>query len=99
VARQPRNDDEWLARLESEDERTVIAALHAACPCSGSSRRFQDYKDLLARLQKDPRPAVRKTALHLEYDAFEELRKDDASASDRRGGRRRDALRRVGLVG
>jgi hypothetical protein len=102
VPRPPRDDEDWLAQLESDDEILVVSALHAACPCRGPARRYEEYMDLLHRFQKDPRPRVRKVALHLEYDAFEELTKDDERAAGwqrnrpggngRRGEHRKDAI-------
>ncbi len=81
MSTKPRTDEQWLADLESDDEAVVISALHAACPCSGSSRRYEEFMSVLHRFQKDTRAGVRKTALHLEQDAFEELAKDDERAS------------------
>jgi len=49
VPRHPHTDEEWLERLESDDETVVISALHSACPCGGSPRRFEEYKALLTR--------------------------------------------------
>jgi hypothetical protein len=102
VSATPRTDEQWLADLECDDEAVVISALHAACPCRGSSRRYEGFTAMLQRFQKDPRPAVRKTALHLEYDAFEELTKEDERSAGwvrnrpggngRRGERRRNAI-------
>jgi hypothetical protein len=98
VSTKPRTDEQWLADLESDDETLVISALHAACPCRGSARRYQEFMPILLRLQKDSRSAVRKTALHLEYDAFEELTKEDELAAgwirNRPGGNSRRGARR-----
>jgi hypothetical protein len=80
VARQLHTDEDWPERLNCDDETVVISALRAACPCGGSSERYEEYKQLLTRFQKDPRPHVRKVALHLQQDAFEELAKDDEVA-------------------
>ncbi|MEY2469469.1 MAG: hypothetical protein QOF21_2167 [Actinomycetota bacterium] len=80
MSTKPRSDERWLVELDSDDEATVISALHAACPCSGSSDRYERYLFILRRFEKDVRPAVRKTALHLQLDAFEELAKEDERA-------------------
>jgi hypothetical protein len=42
VPRNPRTDEDWLERLESDDELLVISALHSACPCGGSARRYEE---------------------------------------------------------
>jgi hypothetical protein len=99
VPRRPRTDDDWLERLQCDDETLVISALHSACPCGGSARRFEEYKQVLERFQKDPRMNVRKVALHLAQDAFEELTKQDEVAAgwirNRAGGNgKRGELRR-----
>ena len=71
---------QWQARLRSNDERQVVSALHAACPCTGSSETYEADMAILQRFKKDPRPEVRKVALHLEVDALEELAKQDERA-------------------
>lgn len=76
-----RPDSEWRADLESDDEARVVSALHEACPCSGSAELYEKFLPLLNRFKKDPRPEVRKVALHLEVDAFDRLRKDEEEAA------------------
>ena len=93
----------WLSDLESDDESVVISALHSACPCSGSAELYQDFMPLLHRFKKDPRPRIRKVALHLEQDALEQLAVEDEVAggfrrnrpggNGRRGETRRAAVR------
>lgn len=48
---------------------------------SGSYEAYEAHMAVLHRFKKDPRPAVRKVALHLEVDALEELAKQDDRAS------------------
>lgn len=69
--------NDWLDDLESSDPAVVIAALHRACPCTGSAELYERFMPVLARFRKDPRPAVRDVALHLERDALDELQKQD----------------------
>ena len=76
----------WLADLRSGDAARQIRALHAACPCSGSSCLYERYMPLLHELKKDPRPEVRRVALHLDEDALEV----SAIADERAGGYRRN---------
>lgn len=92
----------WLDDLESDDEALVKRALHAACPCSGSSELYEQYMVILHRFKKDPRPAVRKVAIHLEVDAMERLSMEDEWASGfvrnrPGGGGRRGEVRRPDL--
>ena len=93
MSTRPRTNEQWLEQLESDEESVVISALHAACPCGGSSERYETYMHVLRRFEKDPRSAVRKVALHLQLDAFEELAKDDERAAgfvrNRPGGNER----------
>lgn len=77
----PKTDADFLDSLASDDAEVVVAALHAACPCGGSSERYEAFLDVVRGFEKDPRPAVRKAAMHLQYDAFEELTKDDERAA------------------
>ena len=72
---------QWQVDLDSADEAEVVSALHAACPCTGSSETYEAYMVLLHRFKKDTRPGVRKVAIHLEVDALEELAKQDERAS------------------
>ena len=76
----------WLDDLRSGDEARQIRALPAACPCSGSSRLYEQYMDELHELKKDPRPAVSRVARHLDEDALEV----SAVAEERAGGYRRN---------
>lgn len=71
----------WLADLGSGDPVRQIRALHAACPCSGSSELYERYMPQLHELRKDPRPKVRRIALHLDEDALEVLAVADERAS------------------
>jgi hypothetical protein len=76
----PDEDPQWMSELLSDDERTRVRALHAACPCSGSMRRWEDYMGLLRQMTKDPSPAVRAVAIHLEEDALGHLQIEDGLA-------------------
>jgi len=51
------------------------------CPCSGSSAQYEELMPLVHELGKDPRPAVRAVALHLELDAFQRLALEDEVAN------------------
>ena len=92
-----RTEADWKADLESEDEARVIAALHEACPCTGSAELYEKFLPVLNRFKKDPRPEVRKIALHLEEDAFGRLMKDEEEAAgfdrNRPGGNRNSPRR------
>ena len=99
--------DELERDLRSEDEATVIAALHRACPCGGSSRTYEALMPLVRALQKDSRPTVRTVAMHLEVDAFQALAMEDERANgwvrnrpggNPRRGETRRASRRYGLA-
>lgn len=83
-------DADWKRDLHSGDEDRVVRALHAACPCSGSSARYEQYMSLLHQFKKDGRPKVKAVALHLDEDAFDRLRREDERANgfvrNRRGG-------------
>jgi hypothetical protein len=74
-------DDEWMALVASDDPADRIKALHAACPCTGFTERYEAYQDTLYRLKKDPDPRVRATALHLDVDALEHMRVADEVAN------------------
>ncbi len=76
-----RPEEAWKADLESDDEARVISALHEACPCTGSAELYEKFLPVLNRFKKDPRPKVRKVALHLEVDAFGRLRVDQEEAA------------------
>lgn len=75
-----RTEEDWKADLESDDEARVIAALHQACPCTGSAELYEKFLPVLNRFKKDQRAGVRKVALHLEVDAFDRLRVDEEEA-------------------
>lgn len=61
--------DPLLAALRSPDEATRIRALHRLCPCGASFAVYERYMDEVQRLKKDPSPAVRRVAVHVEHDA------------------------------
>lgn len=61
----------WLADRRSGDATRQTRALHAACPCSGSSELYERYMPQLHELKKDPRSAVRRVALDLVEDALD----------------------------
>ena len=95
-----RTDEDLMRDLGSEQESVVVSALHAACPCSGSSRQYESFMAILGRFKHDSRPRVRAVAIHLEQDAFEALAKDDELASgwvrNRPGGNgKREEARRA----
>lgn len=89
-----RRIDEWLADVASDDEAVVVRALHQACPCSGSAVLYERYTAKLHELKKDPRPAVRQVALHLEEDALDQLKIQDEKANGYRRNRPGGAGRR-----
>jgi hypothetical protein len=70
----------WLADLASPDERTRMRALRSACPCLGSSATYEEFMGIVAAMKKDPSPAVRRVAIHLEEDALDHLRQEDEHA-------------------
>ena len=74
-------EQRWLNDLASDDEATVVRALHRACPCSGSADLYMRYKHQLHALKKDARPEVRQVALHLEVDALDQLTVHDEQAN------------------
>ena len=61
--------DPLLAALRSPNEETRIRALHRVCPCGSSFAVYERYMDEVRRLKKDPSPAVRRVAIHVEHDA------------------------------
>jgi hypothetical protein len=102
LARTYDSNDEWRADLDSSDGPRVVSALHAACPCAGEVAwgRYEEFMTTLHRFKSDPRPDVRKTALHLEEDALGQLAQTDERAAgflrNRPGGNgRRRELRRA----
>lgn len=62
--------DPILVGLHSEGPEARIRALRAVCPCRAGFQRYQRYMDEAHRLQKDPVPAVREAALHIQVDAI-----------------------------
>ena len=101
-----RSHQDWLADLASDDEAVVISALHEACVCTGSAELYEGFLPLLQRFKKDPRPAVRRVAIHLERDSLESLVRDDERANgfvrnqaggNGRHGELRRAPRRQGI--
>ncbi len=60
-----------LARLRSPDAQARVRALHAICPCGAGFPLYERFRSEVKRLQKDPDPAVRAAALHVEHDACE----------------------------
>ena len=97
----PMDEGAWLADLQSGDSLRQVRALHAACPCSGSSLLYEQYMPLLHELKKDPRPEVRRVAIHLDEDALEVAVVADERANgfvrNRPGGwgRRREPRRKA----
>ena len=63
--------DVLLAQLRSADEQVQVKALHQVCPCGAGFVVFERFRAEVNRLQKDPSPAVRAAALHVEQDACE----------------------------
>lgn len=63
--------DTVLARLRSPDPPARVRALHAVCPCSAGFLLYERSREEVKRLRKDPDPAVRAAALHVEHDACE----------------------------
>lgn len=45
--------------------------LHAICPCGAGFPLYERFRGEVKRLLKDPDPAVRAAALHVEHDACE----------------------------
>ena len=60
-----------LAQLRSADEQVRVQALHRVCPCAAGFLVYERFRAEVKRLQKDPSPAVRAAALHVEQDACE----------------------------
>ena len=63
--------DVVLAQLRSADEEVQVKALHRVCPCGAGFVVYERFRAEVKRLQKDPSPAVRAAALHVEQDACE----------------------------
>jgi hypothetical protein len=74
-----------LAGLRSSDEQARIRALHSVCPCSAGFQLYEQLRDEVRQLQRDPGPRVRATALHVEQDAgrIEEIEATLDRASER----------------
>jgi hypothetical protein len=60
-----------LAGLRSLQPRDRVRALHDICPCGAGFPLYERFRGEVKRLQKDPDPAVRAAALHVEHDARE----------------------------
>jgi hypothetical protein len=60
-----------IAGLHSPQPQARIKALHSMCPCAAGFRLYERFRGEVKRLQKDPDPGVRATALHVEHDACE----------------------------
>lgn len=71
--REHRPSDEEIAQilldLGSPDAMVRAAALRQICPCHLEWAIFEPLRKAAKRLQKDPDPAVRALALHVEQDA------------------------------
>ena len=61
--------DVLLAQLRSADEEVQVKALHRVCPCGAGFVVHERFRAEVKRLQKDPSPAVRAAARHVEQDA------------------------------
>ena len=57
--------------LASPDRKCRARAVLVLCPCRAGWEPFEQHLDDLARLRKDPDPAVRARALHVFQDAAE----------------------------
>jgi len=60
-----------LAQLRSADEEVQVKALHRVCLCGAGFVVYERFRAEVKRLQKDPSPAVRAAALHVQQDACE----------------------------
>ena len=60
-----------LVSLQSPDEAIRAKAVRSLCPCRAGWQLFEQHMDIVARLKKDPSPAVRSHALHVFEDAGE----------------------------
>jgi hypothetical protein len=58
-----------LDGFRSPDAQARARALHAICPCAAGFQLYEQLRDEVRRLQKDPSPQVRAIALHVEQDA------------------------------
>ena len=63
--------DVLLAQLRSAEEEVRVKALHRVRPCGAGFVVHERFRAAVQRLQKDPSPAVRAAALHVEQDACE----------------------------
>jgi hypothetical protein len=60
-----------LADMQSADVAVRAKAVHSTCPCTNGWGGFEKLMDIVAKLKKDPSPAVRAIALHVFQDAAE----------------------------
>lgn len=60
-----------LVDLQSPDEAVRAKAVRSLCPCRAGWQLFEQHMGIVARLKKDPNPAVRSHALHVFEDAGE----------------------------
>ena len=63
--------DVLLAQLRPADEEVRVKALRRVCPRGAGFVVHERFGAEVRRLQKDPSPAVRAAALHVEQDACE----------------------------
>jgi hypothetical protein len=59
-----------IAKVHSTDEATRAQAVRSLCPCRIGWDGFQQGIDVVARMQKDRSPEVRRQALHVFEDAY-----------------------------
>jgi len=62
--------DVLLAQLRSAEEEVQVKALHRVCPCGAGFVVYARFRAEVKRLQKDPSPAVRAAALHVEQAGY-----------------------------
>lgn len=69
----PTLDDvpDLIAAYRSPDEEVRASALRRSCPCHTPWEVYEQLRKPALRLRKDPSPAVRRIADHLEQDARE----------------------------
>jgi hypothetical protein len=60
-----------LAEMRSSDEQVRAQAVREVCPCRMPWETFGQVRQAAKRLQHDPSPLVRASALHVEEDARE----------------------------
>ena len=61
--------DRILREMESHDDAVRAAAVREICPCRMPDEVFFKLRAAAKRLQQDPSPIVRESALHIEEDA------------------------------